>query len=546
MQERNVNLRRDLVVIALLALAVRMAFVFFAGPHVYGDGTGYPRQGMQIVSGEGELDTSWLGAFSFWMAAVYLLIPSIKWCAIIGTLIPGVLLVSVAQWIGIRLYGRRVGCLSGLFCAFHPLLITYSTNGYMETFYCLLLALATLGLTELFLRPAGKKRMLYGLFAGLVMALAFATRNEAILLALAILVVPWCAADRWSQKLRDTGSIALGLGLGVGLYVAVALGLTGDVGLFGKVGNLSRHSDIFLEREAAAAEVYGAGGIIEQTRIEGSPDRGTETESDTGVGIQLSTLTDRLMKNMKSALPWSAVRLFASPLPLLALIPIFGWLRGRGWRRELIPVGLMLVFFPAFFSLYAVQPRYLMPIVVPVHLLAAAGVMTIVDWFCQRRDLRSVQQRRVLSMATVALLLFLVGGTLWKGSRMRAQRDLHQQLAAWLDREVPIEETIAGCGFGHIGDTTFRSGHPFLVRLHTDQPEELERFIRERTDGWLVLYEDYLSDANPALRRYLDEPLPGFVRRHEVRSAGGLRAQVFELNGPSASVVTTEGSGQKP
>ena len=94
-------------------------------------------------------------------------------------------------------------------------------------------------------------------------------------------------------------------------------------------------------------------------------------------------------------------------------------------------------------------------------------------------------------------------------------------------------EKISGCGFGHIGDTTFRSGHPFLVRLHTDEPQDLEQFVRENTDGWLVLYEDYLSDANPAMLRYLEEPLPGFRRRHEVSVKGAWRAQVFQLENTS-------------
>ncbi len=530
MSDRHFTLRREFVGIALLALALRLAFIFFAGPHVYGDGTGYPRQGMQLVTGQGELDTSWLGAFSFWLAAVYALIPSVKWCAIVGALIPGVLLVSVAQWIGIRLYNRRVGLLSGMFCAFHPLLIAYSTNGYMETFYCLLLALAMLGLSELFLLAPGRKRTLYGAFSGLAMAFAFATRNEALLLAFATLLVPWFAFAGWKQKLRDTATIAGGMAFGVGLYLVVALTVTGSYGLFGKMGNLSRHSDIFLEREAAAAEVYGADGIIEKSRNEGPAAGGNAAQSEPGFAVQLSTLANRLMKNLRSALPWSAVRLFASPLPLLALIPIVAWMRRRAWRRELIPACLMLAFFPAFFSLYAVQPRYLMPIVVPVHVFAASGLVTLVAWWSRRRKFNEFRQSVVFAAVSACLLLFLCAGSVWKGSRTRAERDLHQQLAAWLDREVPHDETIAGCGFGHIGDTTFRSGHPFLVRLHTDDPRELESFIRERTDGWLVLYSDYLGDANPALLPYLDEPLPGFQRRHEIRSSGGLRAQVFELN----------------
>lgn len=532
MNTQRSNPGRELVGIALLALALRLAFIFFAGPHVYGDGTGYPRQGMQMVTGQGELDTSWLGAYSFWLAAVYALIPSVKWCAIVGALIPGVLLVSVAQWIGIRLYSRRVGLLSGLFCAFHPLLISYSTNGYMETFYCLLLALAMLGLSELFLLAPGKKRTLYGAFSGVAMAIAFATRNEALLLAFATLLVPWFAIAGWQRKLRDTATLAGGMAFGVGLYLIVALTVTGSYGLFGKMGNLSRHSDIFLEREAAAAEVYGAGGIIEKSRDDASAltDQDNVVRSESGFGVRLSTLANRLMKNLRSALPWSAVRLFASPLPLLALIPIVAWMRHRGWRRELIPTCLMLIFFPVFFSLYAVQPRYLMPIVVPVHVLAASGAVSLVAWWSRRREVRGARRDVSLAIVSGCLLLFLLAGTVWKGTRTLAERDLHQQLAAWLDREVPLDQTIAGCGFGHIGDTTFRSGHPFLVRLHTDDPAELESFIRERTDGWLVLYSDYLGDANPALLPYLDKSLPGFQRRQEIRSSGGLRAQIFELN----------------
>lgn len=543
MTGRNKSICRDLAAVALLALGVRLAFIFFAGPHVYGDGTGYPRQGMQIATGEGQLDTSWLGAYSFWLAAVYSLIPSLKWTAIIGALIPGVLLVTVAQVIGLRLYGRSTGLLCGLFCVVHPLLITYSTNGYMETFYCLLLAVATLALCELLRIKSKARRRAWALLAGVAMALAFATRNEALPLALAVILVPLFAVKRssdgslssWRARLTDCATVASGLLVGVGFYVVVAFASTGSVGLLGKVGNLSRHSDIFLEREAAAAEVYGAGGIIERSRgsANGQTDVTTATEeSETGYGIKATTLAKRFWKNLRSALPGSAVRLFASPLPLLALIPIFGWLTGKGWRRELIPPCLMLVFFPAFFSLYAVQPRYLMPIVVPVHLFAAVGTVSLAAWLCRRRRSRSTVQvsaRKWLLAATTPLLVILAAATLWKVNQIRGERILHSELAAWLREQVPLEEKISGCGFGHIGDTTFRSGHAFLVRLHTDEPQDLEQFVRQNTDGWLVLYEDYLSDANPAMLRYLEEPLPGFRRRHEVLVKGAWRAQVFQL-----------------
>ena len=546
MTEASKSIRSDLAAVALLALGVRLAFIFYAGPHVYGDGTGYPRQGMQIATGQGQLDTSWLGAYSFWLAAVYSLIPSLKWTAIIGALIPGVLLVTVAQVIGLRLYGRSTGLLCGLFCALHPLLITYSTNGYMETFYCLLLAVATLALCELLRIKTNARRRAWALLAGVAMALVFATRNEALPLALAVVLVPLFAvaagsdgpSSLWRARLVDCATVASGLLVGVGLYVVVAFASTGSVGLFGKAGNLSRHSDIFLQREAAAAEVYGAGGIIERSmaNANGQPDSTTATEEiETGYGVKATTLAKRFWKNLLSALPGSAVRLFASPLPLLALIPIFGWMTGKGWRRELIPPCLMLVFFPAFFSLYAVQPRYLMPIVVPVHLFGAAGTVTLAAWLCRRRSQSTAQAsaRKWLVTATTSLLVLLAAATLWKGNQIRAERILHSELAAWLREQVPLEEKISGCGFGHIGDTTFRSGHAFLVRLHTDEPQDLEQFVRQNTDGWLVLYEDYLSDANPAMLRYLEDPLPGFRRRHEVSVKGAWRAQVFQLENTS-------------
>ncbi len=503
-----------IVFLVLIALAVRL-FYFAFTQHIYGDAVQFALIANAIGSGRplAEGDLSWFQFFCLWQVPFHWIISDQTWAAGLSSIIPGAALIVPVYLLGHRLGGQPVAVIASNFCALHPNLVNYSCNGYMESFYIFWFALAVWLVTLLFTKPTAS----VAIGAGVSLGICFATRNEFILFIIVTLAVVPLLRARWirrwlaepceallsipARKLALMwAGIAIAAGFTVAVYSGAAFSITDTSGLFLKTGNLSRTHDIFKDREAAAREIYG----------------NDESASDRGV---VSATVSRIGKNLFVSLPDTLPRLLASPLYIFAFVPLFVWFGKRRLRLESIPLLMMLAFTPVLYTLLFIQPRYLQPTLPPLHVFSAVGIMLVA----------SSKPSRALPMIIVTSLLvgLLAATTIWRGSKLQSQADVHHETADWIRENIPQEETLVGCGFGYISDTAFLTGNPTVPRIVTDDPTALAPFVRKQNAQWLILYEDFIREADIDIYDVLDEGIPGFEKVHATGAS-----HIFRLASP--------------
>jgi len=401
----------------------------------------------------------------------------------------------------------------------------YSSNGYEVSLYLLALTSAIACLTAVALG----RRKLAAAGSGAAFAACCAILPETVLAfglaSLACLARPSRPATDHralsGQSRRDlvrallTAWLAFGLALA--LYAGACLVVTGRTGLHLAGFDLAAAHSRRVDPREAARDQYGRPVVAAPS--------GETAET-------LPSWAARVSRSVSQNLFYNLERLpgiLLTPAPLFALLLLL--LRGR--RKvaspENLPLLVMLVFPLAVYVLFEIEPRRLIPILVPLQVLGAAGLLALADYL--RRDSRLPG---LLPALAVAVLALSAGLSAWRGLDLERQQQLHRDLAVWLARHVDRTAAIAGCGYGFVSTTGFLSGNPTAPRVWTDDPVEIQRFVDRQGLQWLILYESFLRKANPELLPVLDGQLPGFQRVFEARDHAGLRAQVFHRLPPQS------------
>jgi 4-amino-4-deoxy-L-arabinose transferase-like glycosyltransferase len=482
---------------------------------VFGDAVNYAWVARGIATGRGaEVDTFWSSLYCFWEAGFHAFGLAPTTAAISASFLPGVLLAGAVTWLARNLYGSTVAWIAGLLCCVHPRLVEYACNGYAESFYLLAFTLGVGCLTRIIQQPSLVLAIGWGIGFGLYASV----RNEGLLaFAASLLLLPAAGVARgWRPRLRGAwlpaaASVA-GFACVVTTYAGLSRATVGTCGVFQKGANLGKQFSEQLDAHAAARETYGGTGTMF-----GRPAARPRLLDEAAV----------LARRYPANLYYTLQRLpgvLLSPLPLFALLlPMVARHRGRAPGDER-PLALMLAFPLAFYPCIQVEPRLLMPVLVPLHVFGAAGLVAIAAYlFPEPRGARVIRTA-TLAMLAVACLL-----TAWRAGQVERTYGFHRNLAGFLASHVAPGEPIVGCGYGNVTTTAFLAGRPAVPRLWTDHPEELARFVAARRSHWLVLYEPFLRDANPELLGALDHGVPGFERACEVRDAQGRRSQIFRL-----------------
>jgi len=132
------------------------------------------------------------------------------------------------------------------------------------------------------------------------------------------------------------------------------------------------------------------------------------------------------------------------------------------------------------------------------------------------------------------LLLPLLPALAWNSDQSRGY---HREVGDWLAAHVPADSGIAGDGYGYVSSSSFWAGRKGEPRLWTADAGALAGAARERKQPVLVIYEEYLRNANPQLLPVLDTGIPGMelAARFEFPRVG--RVQVWTLAGATERVA---------
>ena len=509
---------KQLWLILAVALAARLLFVSIA-PVAYGDAVSYSWVAWLTARGEWQLaDPFWHSLFDFWQ--VLLLMTGIEQypALVLSSLLPGLLLIVPVYLLASRLYGNTVALVAGLFIALHPRLVEYSVNGYAETFYLCAAMWAVWGITAVV--QDGRHRGALTVI-GITLAGYFLVRNEAIVLIGLLAAVVLLLAVRRRFDIRLAGRPVALFAACVIAYMAASHTLWDQHGLFSKSSNLGKQNLETLDIGAAARETYGAGD-----------DAGTDRPPQN----MLLTLAARWPANLM----YTAERLpgmLLSPVIILAfLLPLLVARRGKTPGDEL-PLLVFSVWPLVFYPLIQLEPRLLFPTLIGAGIFGAAGAVA-----AGRLIAASMQQapRRLTEFGVAALLLLLLLPLLpalaWNSDQTRGY---HREIGDWLAANIPADTGIAGDGYGYVSSSSFWAGRKGEPRLWTEDAGELAGAARDRKQPVLVLYEEYLRNANPQLLPVLDDGVPGMelAGRFEFPRVG--RVQVWVLAGATARVAMT-------
>ena len=507
---------RQLWLILAVALAARLLFVGMA-PVVYGDAVSYSWVAWFTASGEWQLaDPFWHSLFDFWQALILMIGIGQYPALVLASLLPGLLLIVPVYLLTRRLYGNTAALVAGLFMALHPRLVEYSVNGYAEAFYLCAAMWAVWGITTVI--QDGRHRGALAV-VGIALAGYFLVRNEAILLIGLLAAVVLLLAVRRRFDIRLAGRPLLLFAACVIAYMATSHTLWDQHGLFNKSSNLGKQNLETLDLGAAARETYGA------------QDNAPAAQS---LQNTLTTLAVRWPSNLM----YSAERLpgmLLSPVIILAiLLPLLVARRGNS-RGDELPLLVFTIWPLAFYPLIQLEPRLLFPTLIGAGIFGAAGAIA-----AGRLIAASLQgaPRRLSEFGVPALLLLLLLPLLpalaWNSEQSRGY---HRQVGAWLAAHIPASAGIAGDGYGYVSSSSFWAGRKGEPRLWTEDAGALASAARERQQPVLVLYEEYLRDANPQLLPLLDAGIPGMelAARFEFPRVG--RVQVWTLASETAAAA---------
>lgn len=487
------------LLLLLIAFLCRVAFLGVTTA-ITGDAVQYSTIAQKLALGDfDQIDRFWVSLFCYWQALFFLLKLSAVQAAVLSTLLPGILLILPVVWIAKDLFNSPVASLAGLFCAFHPRLISYSTNGYAEMFY---LFFQLLGIAAL-LSVVRKDRINYALGWGVCFGIYTAVRNEGLLFFLLTLLLPVVAG----RSVKSSGIALIAFCTTLGVYSLLAEKTVGTSGVFQKSAMVAKRYSEQLDYEKAAEEVYGA----------------AYRERQSAADI-LTTLLIRLPENILYMLQRMPAILL-SPLFLFALI--LPALTSIKWREQLAL--LMMGLFPLlFYPLIQLEPRYLFATLFPIHIFGSAGLYALCQ-YAERQTGRSLA-KIALFFVTAAILCSNSLFSIWLGWSIERSYAIHRKLAQWLQSHTTCHELIMGDGYGYIGNTGFLSQNRFLPRLWTEDPQELIRSVKEHSSRFFILYEPFVERGNRALLSTFDIGFVGAKRVYEIKE-GGARYQIYQIEG---------------
>jgi len=176
--------RRYLLLLLLLALAVRAYFWAGHAAVIENEGAGYARQADNLLHGRPfvgivpgvDVVETWL--YPLAIAAVTLITRSSETGTRLVSLLAGTCLILPMYFLALRLYGRKTAWIAAILTAIHPLLVALSVAGYTEGPGLTLMMCAIYWSLRL-LDPSAGRAWLY---AGIFLGLAYLNRTEMLAL----------------------------------------------------------------------------------------------------------------------------------------------------------------------------------------------------------------------------------------------------------------------------------------------------------------------------------------------------------------------------
>jgi tetratricopeptide (TPR) repeat protein/4-amino-4-deoxy-L-arabinose transferase-like glycosyltransferase len=462
------------IVVFLLAAMVRGIYLY--------DGRDNPTFSVPVVDSltcdlvARELAQGWgMSREFFWQQFFYPLFLSVVYffsdCSILAAKIVQIVLGSVTcvliYTVGMRIFGRAAGLAAGLLAAFYGPLFFFDLELLSAGWACFWAA----ALILLLLETAEKKSAGLCFGTGLCAGLSVLTRPNFVpfLLAAGVwLAIVWIRGQAGRKKVATALVVAAGGFLLVTLPVAAKnwqvtgrfsfLPRTGGLNLY--IGNNPDFEAVALRPGTEWSEVValplkqGLRTPEERQRFYYAKTfeyvRGQPMSFLRGLVCKTAQVTSSrempghidvyMFRRWSRVLGWLMWRVdgFGFPFGILLPLSLLGMLFFL--RKLPVPLVLFLVFYPASIILTHVEARYRMPVIVPMCVLAGAGLVKIAGL---------VGRKRWGSVVTVAVFSVAVGfvcsiaGPFYGEKHINYDAELHYVLAGSLKERGRIAEAVA-------------------------------------------------------------------------------------------------------
>ena len=485
----------------LLSFAFLLRIFLLLYPEViHNDGTEYIRYAKQISSGD------WGGSkspplYPSLVAFAYLFAQDYEAAGISISVILGSLLVVPVFYLGKGIFNEKVGTVSALLAAVHPILYISSGSVLTEATYYFLFATSVLFSWYAFNKGRLPSIILFGLFT----TLAYLTRPEAI--GLVLIFSAWTMGmDPPGQKrrlLKRIGIISVAIVSFIAFSFPYLIQIRKDTERWGiskktkvAIGSLSE------EEEAPSLEYLRKRKGITFTSLIKHP---LPVMGKIGTGLVLSFYKFQQVYN-----------------PLLFLLAIAGWIylfkmKDSSLKGNVFLLAHLLFYFGLVFPFFFITRRYssqMIPISLP---WAAFGFLKLIEWGKERYSKKEMG-KHFLTVLLVTLLigLFVQGRVIHR----REHRYIQREAGLWMKENLPKGSKV----MSRMPQEAFYA-EMVCLRMPKGAYEVIVKEGRQQGVRYLVVDED-IEEISPgfweALKREDLVPVKEFKKQDQ-------RITVFEL-----------------
>jgi len=471
------------ILLFLLALAFVLRIFLVIYPEVlHNDGTEYIRHAKEVLVGD------WMGGrsspvYPALIALAYTFAKNYELAGIWISVIFGALLVISVFYLGKEIFDERVGKISGLLVAVHPILFIYSGSVLTESTYYFLIATSVLFGWYTF----SKGRFYHVLLFSLFVSLTYLTRPEAIgfLFVFCVWVLLVNPPNGKRNFMRRAGIILLSIFCFLLFSSPYLIQLRKELGKWQiskktiiSIGSISDEEDTTFEAVVAKEKINLLVLLKDPVALLGK----------IGIGFLESFYRFQQVFN-----------------PILFLLALLGWIKifkiksSRTFKANFYILSHYVFFFALVFPFFWTHRRYvshMIPISIP---WAAFGCLEVMGWVN-----RWIEQENLRKKVSIILLFLLLGGLFIQGRVIhpRGHRVIQKEAGLWMQENLPKGVKI----MSRRPQEAFYAELPW-IRIPEKNYEEILKVARSTKARYLIIDGSIEKDSPGFLGKIKEEDL---------------------------------------
>lgn len=482
-----------LLIVFVIALVLRLIFLRFH--QVVETDTGYYAYlGRNLLSGKGYFDIE--GNLNFLLPPLYpILIGLFYFCiknlALASKLISvfsGALLVIPVYLLAKKFYNKKIAYLSGILVTIFPPLIYISNIAYSDALYIFFIFLAMyVGWLSI-----EKKKIIWGIFAGILFGLSYLTRPEGIIGLMIIPLVSLIFLRKWRTKrwLKKLLVLFICFLIIVSPYLGFIYKHTGKVTISYKAGiQFEIRNDFEVYSEEYEKELFELAPNKKRIKI----DAYNDALKSKGVFHYLAKKPTWIFKRYVK-------QFYEESLQLITLFPFIffifvslglfkdRWDKSR-WKKELYLIGFLLI--PLLvYPLYTIYLRYIIP-----------ALPILIIWMS--KGICEIEKNLVKKLVVVGVIIILVLGNfllvidpVYGGENDPIE---HKEAGLWLKEHDDNPIVLSRKPF-----VSFYSNGIYIQLPYADYKDIID-YANYRNVDYIVIDERYVGKLRPQLKFLLNK-----------------------------------------